>query len=234
VEAFVPDNNQATGRADRILDAAGELLLRFGHRKVTIDDIAKQARIGKGTVYLHWRTKGALFQSLMLRESVVLLAEILDSMRRDPAEVLPHRLARASFVLANQKPLVRAVLTKDIDLLGNLVDSSVRGHEDIASEQYFNIMVRHGLMRADLPNLAYSFGATMSGFYLIDNLDPAAAELDLQTKADALADTIRHAFEPPHQPDAEVLASAASEITTVFEELIPPYHKGIYPHDPVD
>ncbi|HEY0932927.1 MAG TPA: TetR family transcriptional regulator, partial [Trebonia sp.] len=38
------------GRESRILDAAGDLLLAFGYRKVTIEDVARRAEIGKGTV----------------------------------------------------------------------------------------------------------------------------------------------------------------------------------------
>jgi AcrR family transcriptional regulator len=49
-----PRDRQA--RAARILDATAELLLRHGYRRVTIDDIARHADIGKGTVYLHWKT----------------------------------------------------------------------------------------------------------------------------------------------------------------------------------
>jgi hypothetical protein len=37
---------QPSERADRILYAAGELMIRLGYRKVTIDDIARQAGIG--------------------------------------------------------------------------------------------------------------------------------------------------------------------------------------------
>lgn len=42
-------------RAHRILDAAAELVLRWGYKKTTIDDIAKQAKVAKGTIYLHWK-----------------------------------------------------------------------------------------------------------------------------------------------------------------------------------
>ena len=42
---------------DRILDAADRLLGRFGYRKMTIDDLAREAGIGKGTVYLSFRSK---------------------------------------------------------------------------------------------------------------------------------------------------------------------------------
>jgi AcrR family transcriptional regulator len=42
---------------DRILDAAEQLLGRFGYRKMTVDDIATEAGIGKGTVYLSFPSK---------------------------------------------------------------------------------------------------------------------------------------------------------------------------------
>jgi hypothetical protein len=46
----VPETSQGSPtRADRILDAAGSLLLRHGYRKVNVEDIARQAGIGKGT-----------------------------------------------------------------------------------------------------------------------------------------------------------------------------------------
>lgn len=42
---------------DRILDAADRLLGRFGYRKMTIDDLAREAGMGKGTVYLSFAGK---------------------------------------------------------------------------------------------------------------------------------------------------------------------------------
>jgi AcrR family transcriptional regulator len=47
----------AVGHRDRILDAAERLLGRFGYRKMTVDDIAAEAGIGKGTVYLSFPSK---------------------------------------------------------------------------------------------------------------------------------------------------------------------------------
>jgi AcrR family transcriptional regulator len=42
---------------ERILDAADLLLARFGYRKMTVEDIAQEAGIGKGTVYLSFPSK---------------------------------------------------------------------------------------------------------------------------------------------------------------------------------
>ena len=42
---------------EAILDATDRLLGRFGYRKMTVEDIAAEAGIGKGTVYLHFNSK---------------------------------------------------------------------------------------------------------------------------------------------------------------------------------
>lgn len=42
---------------DRILDATERLLARYGYRKMTMDDLADEARIGKRTIYLHFPSK---------------------------------------------------------------------------------------------------------------------------------------------------------------------------------
>jgi AcrR family transcriptional regulator len=42
---------------DSILDATDRLLARFGYRKMTVEDIAAEAGIGKGSIYLHFTSK---------------------------------------------------------------------------------------------------------------------------------------------------------------------------------
>ena len=42
---------------ESILDATDRLLARFGYRKMTVEDIAAEAGIGKGTIYLHFASK---------------------------------------------------------------------------------------------------------------------------------------------------------------------------------
>ncbi|MFL5625107.1 MAG: TetR/AcrR family transcriptional regulator, partial [Ktedonobacteraceae bacterium] len=51
-------------RAQRILDAAAALILRWGYHKTTLDDISRETGIAKGTIYLHWKTREELFGAL--------------------------------------------------------------------------------------------------------------------------------------------------------------------------
>lgn len=49
--------SQAVTTRDAILDATDRLLARDGYRKMTIDDLAHEVGIGKGSVYLHFTSK---------------------------------------------------------------------------------------------------------------------------------------------------------------------------------
>jgi len=42
---------------DAILDATDKLLARYGYQKMTIDDLAAEVGIGKGSIYLHFKSK---------------------------------------------------------------------------------------------------------------------------------------------------------------------------------
>ena len=60
----------------RVLDAADRLLARFGYRKMTVDDIAAEAGIGKGTVYLAFESKQEVALSCIDRMVDDLLVEL--------------------------------------------------------------------------------------------------------------------------------------------------------------
>ncbi len=61
---------------DAILTAATETFGRFGFKKTSIDDIARRAGIGKGTVYLHFESKEELFAAVIRRMAVKALASL--------------------------------------------------------------------------------------------------------------------------------------------------------------
>jgi AcrR family transcriptional regulator len=52
-------NNSAQPKTtkDAILDATDRLLSESGYKKMTIDDLAREVGIGKGSVYLHFKSK---------------------------------------------------------------------------------------------------------------------------------------------------------------------------------
>ncbi len=51
------DSVQTRSTRDAILDATDRLLARYGYKKMTIDDLAQEVGIGKGSIYLHFSSK---------------------------------------------------------------------------------------------------------------------------------------------------------------------------------
>ncbi|WP_206788768.1 TetR/AcrR family transcriptional regulator [Amycolatopsis sp. MtRt-6] len=219
-------------RADRILDAAGELLLRMGYRKVAIDDIARAVGIGKGTVYLHWRNKELLFQALMMRESADLTDELLAMIQADPAMILPHRMIPASFLITHRRPLVMAMLRGNAEMFGSLGDLALRKQQSELSVHFEEAMLRRGLIRTDVPHVSYALQAATLGFYVGDTVSHEFEGIPLEERADVLAHLIRTAFEPPGEPDPGAVAEVAAELSSTLEELVKGFRNGIYAHDP--
>ncbi len=65
-----------------ILDAAGELLREVGYKRMTIDELAKHAGLGKGTVYLYFDSKQEVALSYIDRQNIRLRAHLHDILRR--------------------------------------------------------------------------------------------------------------------------------------------------------
>jgi len=68
-----------------ILQAAGEVFTRFGFKRAAMEDIARLAGVGKGSLYLHFDSKEALFEACIRREIVQNVAELEAAVRRAQA-----------------------------------------------------------------------------------------------------------------------------------------------------
>jgi len=62
------DRSSASRRRRQILDAALVVFLAEGYTAARMDDVAARAGVAKGTIYLHFTDKEALFRSLIQEE----------------------------------------------------------------------------------------------------------------------------------------------------------------------
>jgi TetR/AcrR family transcriptional repressor of mexJK operon len=72
--------------------AARELFIERGYNGVSVDEIARRARVSKPTIYTHFGDKAGLFIHILEAACTRLLAPIVDPIaeRRSVAEVLLH------------------------------------------------------------------------------------------------------------------------------------------------
>jgi AcrR family transcriptional regulator len=72
-------------RVQRIVDAAAQLFARRHYHEVRMDDIAAQAEVAKGTLYLHFKTKEDLYLALIVNGMDRLYAEVREKVGRPGA-----------------------------------------------------------------------------------------------------------------------------------------------------
>ena len=205
IETRTKDGRVARG--ERILDAAAELLLRYGYSRVTIDDVAQRAEVGKGTVYLHWRTREELFGAVLGRELVQALDEVAEGMLTDPGSWQLHRLTRALFLSLSRRPLLKALFRSDPEVLGKFagrhsVERARRRARTLG--EYLGLLSAHGQLRQDLSadDLSLAFISVWMGFILFDPQDESnaggsagmAVNDPVERRADVLAATVQSAF----------------------------------------
>ena len=77
-----PPRGDAGARRAVILDAALQVFGQYGFRRTSMDDIAREAQIGKGTIYLSFASKDEVFQALSQRLAQQMLAGAEAASRR--------------------------------------------------------------------------------------------------------------------------------------------------------
>src|SRR5476651_1384870 len=69
---------RAAQRREAIIEAALDEFIARGYAATRLDDVAKRAGVAKGTIYLHFKDKEALFQEL-IRTAIVPLVTRLNA-----------------------------------------------------------------------------------------------------------------------------------------------------------
>jgi AcrR family transcriptional regulator len=167
-----------TERSARILDAASRLMTHYGYDKTTMDDIAREAGVSKGALYLVWSGKEALFDALLKHEMKRLLLDLRARIEADPiGGTLPALYGHTLLALQNN-PLMSALYTRDGRVLGEFVhrqDSHRYTQRLLMSQESIEQMQAAGLLRSDIPPevMSYLFSIMALGFMSISTIIPA-------------------------------------------------------------
>jgi AcrR family transcriptional regulator len=192
-------------REGRILDAAAKLLVRWGYRKTTVDDVAREANVGKGTIYLHWKDKNALFLAAVLRAQQQVGVEAMRRIAADPEGGRFHRLWTHGMMAALANPLMAAIMRGQTDIFQGLAGAFDPGMlQQLVGdyEAYIVQLQQAGLIRADLPVSAISFVTSALKIGVINTPDLYSQEHtpSMEQLADAISDMLRRWLEPEQLP----------------------------------
>ena len=118
-------SNRAERAADRrqaIIDAAFDEFIDRGYAATRLDDVASRAGVAKGTIYLHFKDKQALFEELVRTALVPLIGRLSRALERalsrnvKPA-IYTEDMFKTTHDAANREA-VRAVIRAELNLVG--------------------------------------------------------------------------------------------------------------------
>lgn len=101
---------------DAVFDSANRCFARYGYKKTSMDNVATEARVAKGTVYLYCDNKQDLFYRTVereLRRWTEDLSSLIDPDR--PANEILADMAQQDAAFVEQRPLVADLLSGMLD-----------------------------------------------------------------------------------------------------------------------
>ena len=133
---------------ERIVKAARELFGRYG-LAVSMEEIARDADIGMGTLYRHFPDKKALFEAVVLDRLEASILEAREKLHSpDAGEAFFSYMSRLVQEAAKRKDLLDALTRSDIDVQSLTADVSRRLQKAIA--KLLRAAQRTGSVRKDV------------------------------------------------------------------------------------
>jgi AcrR family transcriptional regulator len=170
---------------DRLLAVATEAFTGTAVESVTLDNIAKRAGVGIGTLYRHFPTREALVEAVYRSELAALCdsaADLVAEMR--PEQALRAWTARYGEFVTTKRGMADAL--REVIASGAISSSDTRQHLNGAIQTILDAGVGAGTLRADV--LAEDVSATLAGVLLAT---PSAKQDDQRGRMlDLLADAL--------------------------------------------
>lgn len=90
-------------RRQVLLAAAKEVIVRYGYRKATLEDVARAAKVSRATLYNYFDSKKEMAREIIIRELNSLRLALAESQNQnDPPEVRLLALVRARYCRLRQ------------------------------------------------------------------------------------------------------------------------------------
>ncbi|MFY0563502.1 TetR/AcrR family transcriptional regulator [Archangium lansingense] len=130
-------------RRRQLLDAALELYRATSYDEVKMADVAERAELAKGTVFLYFPTKEALFLALLEEQLFAWFARLEKALGQGEGQWTGTRVARTvAETLEGEEPLTRLLARLQTVLEQNVTVEQVRGFK----ERLLEAVVRAGTL----------------------------------------------------------------------------------------
>ena len=221
---------QPANRRERLLDSAGSLFSRWGFDKTNMDDIARQAGISKGAVYLEFPNKDALFKAVVHWEFARYIEDWLHRLKADPENWSFARMVQHSLAAVDANPFVKALMIRDQRVFGSFLrrDKDFFGLAISMRAELFSHLQEAGIVRNDISASTLAYLITVTGYGLIagDEVVPAEKKVGFEEVIGAWGLLLERALTPTQPRNRKaaraLLISMAEKMQTALRNLDKP------------
>ena len=157
-------------REQRILDAASRLITRYGYDKTTVSDIAQEAGVSKGAIYLHYDSKESLFEALLYREMAQYGQDWVSRFEADDSAWSFASMFKLMIQTMHDHAFMIALMKRDSHVLGSYLrrDSSFLRQKGATNAELFQVLQKVGAMRDDIAPNIIAYLLNVFGYGLVN------------------------------------------------------------------
>ena len=211
IEQLLESFSMAQGESDpralkrqRILKAATALFVQHGYRRTSVDEVARESGVAKGTIYLYFKTKADLLAQAIVEEKKRFVVKLKPVLEAPPKQRL-GLYVRMALVVLSEMPLMSKLMSGDREVLMVLeeMDADLRQQAlgfqlHFVSEMLDAAAAPHEFPREELLERAKVLLGLVYSFGVISD-ERVRQDVPIERFAEILADIILHGVGKPAQ-----------------------------------
>ena len=107
-------NARENKKVTAIMESAQTLFARNGYNKTTVDEIARQADVAKGTLYKYFRSKNDVFKAVVVRENNQINHYIMEAVNKADSPIKKIRALLDVKIRELRKAVTFYRVTRDV------------------------------------------------------------------------------------------------------------------------
>lgn len=210
----------------RILAAAARLIGQFGFDKTTMNDIAREARVAKSTLYLRYNTRAALYEALLWHETRQFITHWLDAIEADPDGGKFSMIYKHALLLLRANPFLLSLFGRDRRLLGAYMQKweqqGVVQRRLEMSRMFLTQLQAAGAIRDDLDMevVTYLVNSMQYGLLKIDEIVPPEQAPSLTDVTEVMVEMLDKLLAPPGGGDSAAGKAVVQQIVVQMRTLV--------------
>jgi len=218
--------DEKSERERRILTAAAALIVRFGYDKTTVAEIAREAGVSKGAIYLHFESKEDLFEALLEREVTAHSKRWFELTEQDPGGGSIAAMYRNTLVALDESAFMSAMFRRDSSVLGSYLKKPdnffARQGDTNVRYEFVKMMQEVGAVRDDIEPrvIAHIMNMLAYGLVAIGDVMPAEQIPPTDQVIEGIAAFMDAALTPAEGANIEGGKQVVRQIMDAYKERL--------------